>query len=653
MSALLLLTLGCRPEASTDDAAEPVAAGLETPGGALLADDGILYVVDAIAGELSRLDPKTGAVTALPLLGGPTRLVGDGEGMYVSLRGAGAIVSVVDDGGVLTETGRADLDGEPYGLALSPDGETLYAARSLAGEVVALDAATLTIQQSWPVPDEPRWLALPPDGTSLLVASARHGTLSHIDLESGTVTDLPLPELTGQKLHSESMRAGDRRVLAPRITGDLDFSDDGAFLAVPLLLVDTAPTEESADTSYADEGLIPGSNRFSGGVVELPVDGGMPDPDDARLLGIRSGNSKHTRVDAFFGSYPSAAVYAPDSRVLWVPMEGSRVVVTLDASAPLDVRETGAPYFELHPMAAVSVDAGPCSVAFDDGAAFAYSFLDQFVTALPVDDLAASRAAHAEAALADLEDEALDLEAAFDIELPEAIWITHAPEVLEPLERYWSTEVLLMTDLLTGLTLFYTANDGRMGAEGADVSCATCHAEGRSDGQTWHLTVVPRQTPSLSGQIRETGPFTWSSDVETIADEARNTSVRRMGGVALSTNDLGHLEDFIAQLRRVQLPAVADPEAAARGAVLFTRAGCEGCHAGETFSDDGHYDILEDAATNTPTLRGIATTAPYLHDGSAATLLEVLRLSDAGGMGSTAGLTDAERGELVAYLETL
>ncbi|MFT5686401.1 MAG: DNA-binding beta-propeller fold protein YncE, partial [Myxococcota bacterium] len=252
----LLLATGCRPDAVSDTAStgDPT---LETPGGALLADDGILYVVDALVGDLSRLDPDSGAVTGLTLGGGPTRLVGDASALFVSLRGDGGIVAVTDDGGVLTETARADLDGEPYGLALSPDGETLYVARSMAGEVVALDTATLTIQQRWPIPDEPRWLALSPDGTDLIVASAFHGTLSHIDLASGAVSDLPLPELTGQKLHSESMRAGDRRALTPRITGDPDFSDDGAFLAVPLLLVDTAPTEDNADTSYADEGLIP------------------------------------------------------------------------------------------------------------------------------------------------------------------------------------------------------------------------------------------------------------------------------------------------------------------------------------------------------------------------------------------------------------
>ena len=437
-------------------------------------------------------------------------------------------------------------------------------------------------------------------------------------------------------------------MLRPRLTGDPDHSDDGAWLAVPLLLVDTEPTEDNADTSYADEGLIPGSNRFSGAVLELPVVAGIPDPEGARLMGVRSGNSLHSDVTDFFGSYPSAAVYGPGERVLWVPMEGSRVVVTLDADLPLDVRD--GLYFSLHPMAAVFVDSGPASVAFDGGEAFAYSFLDQHLTALPVAELADARAAHAEESLALLESTGWELEADFGIEIPETIWMTHDPAVLSSLDRHTMYTQPLDEALQTGLTLFYTANDGRMGQKGADVSCTTCHAEGRMDGQTWHLTVGPRQTPSLSGQIRSTAPFTWSNDVDTIADEARNTSVRRMGGIALNTNDLGRLEDFIAQLRPARLPAI-DDDVVERGEALFVRVGCDDCHQGETLSDDQHYTIL-DIAANTPTLRGIATTVPYFHDGSAATLRDVLRLSDEGLMGNTADFSDSERDDLEAYLRT-
>jgi cytochrome c peroxidase len=55
---------------------------------------------------------------------------------------------------------------------------------------------------------------------------------------------------------------------------------------------------------------------------------------------------------------------------------------------------------------------------------------------------------------------------------------------------------------------------------------------------------------------------------------------------------------------------------------------------------------------DTPSLEQVALTAPYLHDGSAATLEQVFaRLGDH--MGTVSALTVRERGDLVAYLQTL
>ena len=89
---------------------------------------------------------------------------------------------------------------------------------------------------------------------------------------------------------------------------------------------------------------------------------------------------------------------------------------------------------------------------------------------------------------------------------------------------------------------------------------------------------------------------------------------------------------------------------------LFDRkAGCSTCHAGFAFADDGFYDIFpqgSDAAADrhrfrTPTLRELAYTAPYLHDGSAATLGEAIAAHDG------PVLAEAERAALIAFLATL
>jgi cytochrome c peroxidase len=90
----------------------------------------------------------------------------------------------------------------------------------------------------------------------------------------------------------------------------------------------------------------------------------------------------------------------------------------------------------------------------------------------------------------------------------------------------------------------------------------------------------------------------------------------------------------------------------------------------ETFSaapakDVGRYEITLDPkdrwAYKTPSLRNVALTAPYMHDGSLATLEAVIEFYDGGGIdnpGKSAllhalGLTSAERAALVAFLKSL
>jgi cytochrome c peroxidase len=118
--------------------------------------------------------------------------------------------------------------------------------------------------------------------------------------------------------------------------------------------------------------------------------------------------------------------------------------------------------------------------------------------------------------------------------------------------------------------------------------------------------------------------------------------------------------------------------AAKRGFAVFTgKAGCSACHSGWRFTDDKFHDIgttttdlgrggaVKDESLNyafkTPTLRSVALRAPYMHNASAATLGDVLKVYEKGGIARPSrspmlfplGLTDQERLDLVAFLETL
>ena len=108
-----------------------------------------------------------------------------------------------------------------------------------------------------------------------------------------------------------------------------------------------------------------------------------------------------------------------------------------------------------------------------------------------------------------------------------------------------------------------------------------------------------------------------------------------------------------------------DAAAAARGQAVFEGAGqCATCHAGPSFTDANArlHDTLEvptdptharRSATGmyrTTPLRGLLQHAPYFHDGSAATLADVVeRYVSAKGL----PLTREQKADLVEYLKTL
>ena len=165
-----------------------------------------------------------------------------------------------------------------------------------------------------------------------------------------------------------------------------------------------------------------------------------------------------------------------------------------------------------------------------------------------------------------------------------------------------------------------------------------------------------RQTLSLAGPVSSSPPFTWSNNVETVEEEVRLTSQVRLGGRELTDEQLSAVAAFVEYTRDVDHPEKGlASDAAVRGRALFERGdvGCADCHSGPRFSDNDVHDLYGVEAINTPILVGVATTAPYLHDGSAETLRDVLETTRVGAMGDTSMLSEAEVDDLEAYLRAL
>jgi cytochrome c peroxidase len=122
-------------------------------------------------------------------------------------------------------------------------------------------------------------------------------------------------------------------------------------------------------------------------------------------------------------------------------------------------------------------------------------------------------------------------------------------------------------------------------------------------------------------------------------------------------------------------------DAEMRGKELFfsERFSCSACHSGfnftnYSFENNGLYEVYEDqgrfrltgeardvARFKVPTLRNIAVTSPYMHDGSVATLEEVVEHYNTGGKNhehkhpliKPLYMTTSEKTDLVAFLKTL
>lgn len=120
-------------------------------------------------------------------------------------------------------------------------------------------------------------------------------------------------------------------------------------------------------------------------------------------------------------------------------------------------------------------------------------------------------------------------------------------------------------------------------------------------------------------------------------------------------------------------------DSAKRGFVLFnTKANCAVCHGGWRFTNDSFHDIGTTTsdrgrgaelkndpdmqfAFKTPTLRSVALRAPYMHNASLATLDDVVRHYEKGGIDRPSrsaammpiDLTAQERADLIAFMETM
>jgi cytochrome c peroxidase len=262
-----------------------------------------------------------------------------------------------------------------------------------------------------------------------------------------------------------------------------------------------------------------------------------------------------------------------------------------------------------------------------------------------------------------------------------------------------------------GRALFF---DPRSSPSGT-IACATCHRpdHGFSDPRPRSLDVagepMSRHTPTL---VNRAGTYWqgWSGRHTSLEDQARHERNRSDAAVRAQIALPEYRERFRAAFggepsvaraaeaiaafvrtvtssgspydRYVAGEATALDPAARRGLSLFMGRGlCVNCHPPPAFTDEGFNNVgvgmdrpdpdpgraeiygnpADTGAFKTPTLRDVGRRGPYMHDGSLATLDDVVAHYDRGGVPNRwlssqvrpLRLTAAQRADLVAFLRSL
>ena len=245
-------------------------------------------------------------------------------------------------------------------------------------------------------------------------------------------------------------------------------------------------------------------------------------------------------------------------------------------------------------------------------------------------------------------------------------------------------------------------SDTRLSADGT-VACISCHDPRWAFGDRRPLAVGiegktgQRRAPRLvnRGYGRS---FFWDGRARTLEEQALQpianpvemASSAHDAAARVGIGEAGMRDALASYVRTIlsgncgfdrymQGDAAALSASEQSGLRLFTgKAGCSSCHAGPNFTDEhfhntgagdggdpGRFAVtgreLDRGAFKTPSLREAARTPPYMHDGSLATLEDVIEFYDKGGRANPQldpeirplHLAAAEKSALASFLRAL
>ncbi len=556
-------------------------------------------------------------------------------------------------------------------VALTPAGAQLVVANRAAGSAAVVDAETLTVRAEIPVGGVPRTVALTPDGALALVTSAQTGTLSLLDLR------------TAQLVAQVPLGAEPYGVVADAARAYVSLTAGARVAVVDLAtrtLVQTLPVESFPAGLALSGDYLYVTHLYTGRITRLY----LPEPTQSQVMA--------TEAEA---NLAQNLAWQPDGRRAYLPltlMHTDAVPLRPEAAVSaivkvLDLAEFTASAGEWIALAAPdrAVNLPVAAVVSPDGRWL-------YVANAGTDDVAVVDLSTQQTALViavghnprglalSPEGSRLYVHNALDSSLSVVdVAYQESPGATMPRLSHVGTVALaaapLSETLRLGQQLF---NSALPPMSQGWLSCATCHFEGGHDARTWlGFPDGPRNTPTLFN-LAQTAPYHWNGDLDELQDT--ELTVRAIqGGAGLIAGDvypqagapnagrsveLDALAAYLQALTPPPAPAEVDAATAERGARVLARWGCTNCHPAPRFTDQQTHtlarDGIGDAALqrsagglnfDTPALGGVWASAPFFHDGSAATLRDTLYRSGFHGMGWAMNASEVD--DLLAYLQSL
>ncbi len=580
----------------------PSAAQWCSPESLVASKDGkTLYVGCATGNRVEVFDTGTRTVTRRIAMTAPVSglaLSTDETRLYVTCASAKSSVRVV---ALKSAAAMLSLPAGHTAVApvLSPDGALLYVCNRFDNNVSVLDTATRKELARIPVVREPAGAALTPDGKRLFVINAL--PVSRADV-SPVAAEISVIDTAARKVTG--------RIVLPngstRLHG-IGISRDGSYAAVTHLLARYQLPTTQVERGWVQTNALSLLDAAKGTLIATVL---LDDVDRG-------------------AANPWAVEWSADGKTLLITHAGTHEVSVIDVPGLLAKLQKGAAdsaddlAFLAGLRKRVKLQGkGPRTIVIAGNRAYAASYFSDTLESI---DVAAKN--------------------------PAAVAVTQFSNAKA-------------SDARNGERLF---NDGDLSFQGW-LSCASCHSpDARVDALNWDLLNDgignPKNVRSLLLSHRT--PPVMSHGVREDAEAAVRSGLRYILFADRPDEDAALIDEFLKTLRPMQSPLLVNGKlspAAQRGSKLFhdAKTACATCHKTRVLTDLKPYDVGTRNATDTaavfdtPTLIEGWRTAPYLHDGSAATMRDVLKQSNAGDKhGRTSQLTSAQLDDLVAYLLSL